>query len=721
VPRLRLGVDIGGTFTDHVLFDEERGTFDMFKTLSTPHELSICVLDGVRRFAERRPDGVAGLDLVVHGTTVNTNAILERRGARCGLIATKGFRDVLEIGRQTRPKFYDWFADRPAPLIPRYLRLEVNERINSRGEIVVPLDEEDVRRAVRQLMAESVQAIALCLINAYANPIHERRIAEIVREEAAGLHLSVSSDLCPEFREFERTSTVAAAAYVGPMFEQYVDRLTAELARGLKPAPRLFIMQSSGGLISAQTAKYRPHVTIESGPAAGVIASVELGRRIERPNLISFDMGGTTAKACLIRDGVPSMVSMLEVGGEASGFFGIRITGLPIKAPSIDLVECSAGGGSIAWFDVGNVLKVGPESAGAAPGPACYDKGGTRPTVTDAHVVLGQIGADALLGGEMRIDPDKARRAIQDHVAEPLSLALEEAAQGIVDVVNAAMVRILRVVSVSRGFDPRHFALVAYGGAGPLHAGDIANELGISQVIIPPMPGLFSAMGLLASDVEVVVGATHVVRMVSENIAEIEQWLTDLEGRCRNLLEQEGVAPSQHELHRMLELRYVRQNFDLPILVAERLDKAEQLQRVLAEFHKAHHRNYGHSNASDPVEAVNFRIRGVGRLVRPKTRAQTEGVSDASAALTARRQVFFKQGGWIQSPIYDRAKLLANNRIEGPAVINEFDSTILVLPGHSAVVNAFGDLVVIKSGRAATKSSTHPVREDVDQASGEGH
>ena len=369
----------------------------------------------------------------------------------------------------------------------------------------------------------------------------------------------------------------------------------------------------------------------KSGPAAGVIASVELGRRIGRPNLISFDMGGTTAKACLIRDGVPSMVSMLEVGGEASGFFGVRITGLPIKAPSIDLVECSAGGGSIAWFDVSNVLKVGPESAGAAPGPACYNKGGTRPTVTDAHVALGHIGADALLGGEMRIDPDKAQRAIQEHVAGPLNLSLEEAAQGIIDVVNATMVRILRVVSVSRGFDPRRFALVAYGGAGPLHAGDIADELGISQVIIPPMPGLFSAMGLLASDIEVVVGATHVVRMVSENIAGIEQWLTDLEGRCRNLLDQEGVAPSQQQLHRMLELRYVRQNFDLPVPVGERLDKPEQLQQVLAEFHQAHHRNYGHSNASDPVEVVNFRIRGVGRL------APTEDAGAAGRVLRCER------------------------------------------------------------------------------------
>ena len=356
--RLRLGVDIGGTFTDHVLFDEESGTVEAIKTPSTPDDLSRCVLDGVRRFA-RRSRGVSGLDLIAHGTTVNTNAILERRGARCGLIATRGFRDILEIGRQTRPDFYRWYVDRPAPLVPRHLRLEVTERIDTNGKVLVPLDEGDVLEAVERFREADVQSVAVSLINAFANPVHERRIRAILEDALDGAYISVSSELCPEFREFERTSTAAAAAYVGPLFHHYVDRLAGLIASEIDPAPRLYIMQSSGGMVSAVTAVTRPHVTVESGPAAGVVATAELGQRLGLGNLISFDMGGTTAKACLVRDGTPEMVNMLEVGGEASGFFGVRITGLPIKAPSIDLVECSAGGGSIAWVDVAGLLKVG--------------------------------------------------------------------------------------------------------------------------------------------------------------------------------------------------------------------------------------------------------------------------------------------------------------------------------------------------------------------------
>ena len=572
--------------------------------------------------------------------------------------------------------------------------MEVVERINSRGEILVPLDEESVRRVVGQLANEKVEAIAICLINAYANSAHERRIRSIVEEQFPGVHLSISSELCPEFREFERTSTVAAAAYVGPNFERYVARLVLEINREIDPPPRLFIMQSSGGLISAETAKNRPHATIESGPAAGVIATAELGRRLDLRNLISFDMGGTTAKACLIRDGVPSMVNMLEVGGEASGFFGVRITGLPIKAPSIDLVECSAGGGSIAWVDVGNVLKVGPQSAGAAPGPACYNIGGSRPTVTDAHVALGHIGSDTFLGGEMAIRPDLAEQAIERHLAHPLNLALHEVAQGILDVVNATMVRILRVVSVSRGFDPRKFTLVAYGGAGPLHAGELAQELGIGKLIIPPMPGLFSAMGLLASDVEVTVTATNVTRLSKENMSVINEKLDGLQDRCDHLLVQEQIASADREFQRVLELRYVRQNFELNVPAPISFDSVEKLDDVLGTFHEAHQRTYGHSNQTDPVEIVNFKVRGIGRVVRPTLKERTKGSSDASSALIGKRKVFFRSSGWIECPTYDRTKLNEGNRIGGPAVVNEFDSTILILPQHEALVNKFGDLIV---------------------------
>ena len=704
MPRLRLGVDIGGTFTDHVLFDEERGTVDAFKTPSTPEDLSACVLEGVGRFAERRPEGIEGLELIAHGTTVNTNAILERRGAHCGLITTRGFRDILEIGRQTRPKFYDWFADRPVPLIPRYLRLEVSERINSAGEVLAPLDEEDVYAAARAFRDEGVQAVAVCLLNAYTNGVHEARIREVLSQELNGVYLAISSELSPEFREYERTSTAAAVAYVGPVFQRYVDSLVSALEHQMQPAPRLYIMQSSGGMVSAKAATTRPHVTIESGPAAGVIATAELGRKVNLKDLISFDMGGTTAKACLVRDGEPSMIGMLEVGGEASGFFGVRITGLPIKAPSIDLVECSAGGGSIAWVDVAGLLKVGPESAGAVPGPACYNAGGRQPTVTDAHVALGHIGPETFLGGEMEIKPALARQAIQECLADPLKLPLHEAAQGILDVVNANMVRILRVVSVTRGFDPRLFTLVAYGGAGPLHAGDLAQELGIRRLIIPPTPGVFSAMGLLASNIEVTFSATRPTRIAPENLAAIVEKLSEVELRCKERLDQEQVPQADRDLNRFLEMRYVRQNFELEIPVPDNLDSPQALERLLRTFHESHQRTYGHSGEKDPAEIVNFKVRGVGRVVKPRFRELAEGSTDSGHAYTGSRQVFFRQTGWAECHTYDRSKLLANNRIDGPAVINEFDSTVLVLPDHTIAVNEFGDLIMSRD--PATDSRT---------------
>ena len=701
--RLRLGVDIGGTFTDHVLFDEESGTVDAFKTPSTPEDLSACVLEGVGRFAERRPEGVAGLELIAHGTTVNTNAILERRGAHCGLITTKGFRDILEIGRQTRPNFYDWYEDRPVPLIPRYLRLEVSERISSAGEVLAPLDEGDVYAAAKAFKDERVQAVAVCLLNSYTNAVHEARIREILSEELKGIYLAVSSELSPEFREFERTSTAAAVAYVGPVFQQYIDRLVSALEREMQPAPRLYIMQSSGGMVSAQAATTRPHVTIESGPAAGVIAAAELGRKLDLKDLISFDMGGTTAKASLVRDGAPSMVNMLEVGGEASGFFGVRITGLPIKAPSIDLVECSAGGGSIAWVDVAGLLKVGPQSAGAVPGPVCYNAGGRQPTVTDAHVALGRIGPETILGGELEIKPELARQAIQETLADPLNLPLHEAAQGVLDVVNANMVRILRVVSVSRGFDPRQFTLVAYGGAGPLHAGDLAQELGVRQLVIPPTPGVFSAMGLLASDIEVTFSATRPTRVTPENLVSIVERLSEVELRCKERLDQEQVPEADRELNPFLEMRYVRQNFELEIPVPDISDSPQGLEPLLRTFHEAHQRTYGHSDERDPAEIVNFKVRGVGRVVKPRFRGVPEGSADAGQAHTGIRQVFFRQTGWVECPNYDRSKLVANNRIDGPAVINAFDSTVLLLPGHTVLVNSFGDLIMTRD--PATEST----------------
>ena len=692
--NLSLGVDIGGTFTDHVLYDEETGRVHTLKTPSTPEDLSLCVLEGIRRFAADRSGGIVGLTTVAHGTTVNTNAILERKGALCGLITTMGFRDVLEIGRQTSPKFYDLYADRPVPLVPRYLRLGVTERINSKGEVLVPLNEDEVLQAVEVFKRESVQSVAVCFLNSYTNPSHERRVQEILKSAMPGVYLAISTDLSPEFREFERTSTTAAAAYVGPTFERYVERLGQSLSQELDPSPRLYIMQSSGGMVSSRAATRQPHLTIESGPAAGVLATAELGRRLGIGDLISFDMGGTTAKASLIREGTPSMLSMLEVGAEATGFFGVRITGLPIKAPSIDLVECSAGGGSIVWTDVAGLLKVGPESAGAVPGPACYNTGGTEPTVTDAHVVLGRIAPEHFLGGEMSINKELAEEAVRRKVGEPLGMELHEAAHGILDVVNANMVRILRVVSVTRGFDPRRYSLVAYGGAGPLHAGYLAQELGIGRIIIPPTPGLFSAMGLVSGDIQVSRSMTRLTLATPDNLPYLREALLEPAGQCQEALEEEQVPLGDRLLVRSLDMRYVRQNFELEVPLEGDLDTPDDLARAVSSFHKLHERSYGQSNESATVEVVNVKARGSGSLPKPQLRPLSRGSADSSGALIGTRRVFFRETGWTDCAAYDRDVLLAGNVIAGPAIVHEFDSSIVVLPGHRATVNEYGDIVM---------------------------
>ena len=690
---LRLGVDVGGTFTDHILFDEDSGILYTFKTPSTPEDPSRSVMAGVGHFATA-PRGLSGLWLMAHGTTVNTNTVLSRTGAKVGLVTTKGFRDVLAIGRQTRPHFYRWDVDRPAPLAPRHLRLEVSERIDSQGRVVLPLCVEDVRRCVEVLKAQGVEAVAVCLLNSYANAVHEARVKEILEERLPGVYLAVSSELSPEFREFERSSTVATVAYIGPGFQRYVDELERSLAQELAPPPKLYIMQSSGGMASAEVEMRRPHFTLESGPAAGVLAAVDLGLRLGMPDIISFDMGGTTAKASLIQDGKPSIVSMLEIGKEATGFYGIRITGLPVRTPSIDLVECSAGGGSIAQVDVAGLLKVGPASAGADPGPACYDAGGTEPTVTDANVVLGRISPDFFLGGRMKIQPELAQRAIEEKIGGPLEMSTSEAAQGILDVVNANMVRILRVVSVSRGFDPQRFVLMAHGGAGPLHAGDLAEELGVAQIVIPPDPGLFSAMGLVISDVQTGAATTRFLRAEATNLPAIRESLAAQAESCRQTLRDEGIAEENQVVEQFLEMRYVRQNFELEVPVTGNLEDEAELEKILETFHSLHEQNYGHSDPTAPVEVVNVKCRAYGRVPKPRRALLPPGGPDPSDAFIGERRVFFKGSGWLECPHYDRVKLMRDNVIRGPAMVCQFDSSVTILPGHAATVGSMGEIII---------------------------
>ena len=572
--------------------------------------------------------------------------------------------------------------------------MEVAERVDSNGKVVLPLCEEDVHRCVEVFKAQGVEAVAVCLLNSYANADHEARVKQILEESLPGVYLAVSSELSPEFREFERSSTVATVAYIGPGFQRYVDELQRSLSEELASPPKLYIMQSSGGMASAEVEMRRPHYTLESGPAAGVLASVDLGARLDMPNVISFDMGGTTAKASLIQDGKPSIVSMLEIGKEATGFYGIRITGMPVRTPSIDLVECSAGGGSIAQVDVAGLLKVGPASAGADPGPACYGVGGTEPTVTDANVVLGRISPDFFLGGRMKIQPELSHRAIEEKIGGPLEMAPHEAAQGMLDVVNANMVRILRVVSVSRGFDPRRFVLMAHGGAGPLHAGDLAEELGVGRIVIPPDPGLFSAMGLIISDVQTVATATRFLPADAANLASIRESLDAQAEQCRNTLVEEGFAIGNQVVERFLEMRYVRQNFELEVPVSGNLESEGELENLLAAFHRLHDRSYGHSDPDAPVEVVNVKCRASGLVPKPRRALLPAGGTNPSDAFIARRRVFFKGSGWLECPHYDRVKLLRDNVIRGPAMVCQFDSSVTILPGHTATVGSMGEIVI---------------------------
>src|SRR5436305_1577627 len=493
----RIGVDIGGTFTDVAAIDEASGRIGIVKLLTTPGDFSGAVVEGLRRVIEREGIAPAGVALLAHATTVVTNALFEKKGARAGLVTTRGFRDILELRRSSRADLYDLMQDPPDVLVPRRWRFEITERIDAAGRVVTPLAEDEIDGLVAAIREAGLETVAVSLLFSFLNGAHERRLGERLRAALPGVPIYLSCEVLPEIREFERTSTTAVCAYVGPLLAAYLDRLQhAATELGLPP---LYVMGSSGGVFEIAEALRMPAMAIESGPAAGVVAARPAGEQLGLPNLISLDMGGTTAKASLIAEGQIAVTAEYEVGGGASKRW-LQGTGHPVRVPVIDLAEVSAGGGSIAWVDPGGALKIGPQSAGAAPGPAAYGRGGARPTVSDADVVLGYLDREALLGGELPVDAAAAEVAIAREVAGPLGLGVEEAAAKIVEIVNANMAEALRIVSVERGHDPRDFALIAFGGAGPVHAAFLADELGMSEVVVPPAPGAFSALGLVAAD-----------------------------------------------------------------------------------------------------------------------------------------------------------------------------------------------------------------------------
>jgi N-methylhydantoinase A len=679
---VRVAIDIGGTFTDATLIDEESGTVSIAKVLTTPADPSegfMAAFD--RALGEARPEQVR---FVVHATTVATNAIIEGQIARSGFVTTEGFRDLLEIARQVRPSLYDTQFEKAPPLVPRDRAVGVLERLGPAGEVLTPLDDDSVRAAAALLRREQVESVAVCLLHSYVNPAHEQRVGAILAEELPGVPISLSAEVAPEFREYLRASTTVINAAIRPVMERYLARIEARLAEAGVDA-QLLVMQSSGGVFSSEAAARRPVFMVESGPAAGVIASAHLGESVGEPDILSFDMGGTTAKVGLIQGGQPSVTKDYNVGGHAgAGIGGMSLSGYPVRTPVVDLVEIGAGGGSIAWVDSGGLLRVGPRSAGADPGPVCYRRGGAEPTVTDANVVLGRLNPAYFLGGEMGLDVEGARRAIEARCAKPLGLEVTEAAYGIVEIANAAMVNALHLISVQRGYDPRDFVLVGFGGAGPAHANAIARDAEMPRLLIPRSPGIFSATGLLTTDLKRDAAKTMMRRLDDVDAAEVEAEFAELERAGAGQLAQEGLSGEQVEFVRQVDLRYVGQSFELTIAAGDDLP---------GRFHAEHERTYGFAAPAEPVELVSVRLTSIGRIAKPPVRPLDPGGAEPKE----RREVYFAEaGGYVDCPIYDRYALGAGATFAGPAVVEEFDSTTVVHPGFAVTVDGTGNLLIEK-------------------------
>jgi N-methylhydantoinase A len=642
-------------------------------------------LEGLDELLARAGTRWAELGQAVHGTTLGSNIVIERKGRNVALVTTRGFRDVLVIGREKRYQVYDLQIEPPPPLIPRRLIREVPERVLHDGTVLEPLDETETRRVVRDLAARGITTLAVCLLHSYVNPAHEIRVAEIAREEAPGVVVTCSHEVSPTFREYERTSTTVVNAYVMTAVREYLGRLEAAFEARDSRA-RLFVMQSSGGIATAEAMQRYPVRMIESGPAAGALMAAVYGELTGHRDLIAFDMGGTTAKLALIEKGTPYTTSTFELHkvGFAPG------SGIPMNIQAIDLVEIGAGGGSIARAALG-VIAVGPESAGSAPGPACYGRGGLAPTVTDADLILGYLNPDYFAGGSMRLDPEAARRAVEERVARPLGLGLAEAAWGIHQIVNSNMELATRVVSIERGRDPRDLALIAFGGAGPVHGCRLAQALGIPRVILPAAAGVTAAMGLLAAEVKFDVARTYVRKVQDVDPAAVNRMFADMETQAVEVVRASAVT-GEVTLLRSASARYLGQGFELDVPVAPGPLGTAELGRLRQGFDEAYAARYGYANPREPVEVVNWKLTAVGagpRVTLPKWAAQPGG-----ALKETRRAYFPEAGGFTECPVYDRYRLGPGVELQGPAVVEERESTTVLPPGCVARVDEYATLLV---------------------------
>lgn len=681
---MRIAIDVGGTFTDIVLIDDATGRIHYTKVLTTHHNLAEGVITVIDKMLGMVGASFDQIDYLVHGTTIGTNALIERKGARTGLITTEGMRDVLEIGRIERPDagLYDIFVDTPLPLVPRYLRREVRERVGADGSVVVPLDEETARQAVAFLKEQAVESIAISFIFGFRNPAHERRVREICQEMFPEATVSISSEIAPEFREFERTSTTVISAYLQPVLDRYIDNLEGRLKKRYGRVD-LRLMQASGGSMTTDDARGRAVNIVNSGPAGGALAAAYVGKLTGDQQIIGVDMGGTSFDIGLI------------IGGEPRIAPESQFEGFPVKMPILDVHAIGAGGGSLAWIDQGGALNVGPESAGSAPGPACYGLGGERPTVTDANLVLGRLNADYFLGGEMRLYPELAEKAIREHVAEPLGISLEEAASGIIRVVNANMVRGISVSSTERGYDVREFALLPFGGAGPLHAVELAEDLGMNRVVIPRYPSTLSAVGLLVANTRHDY-VTTIARSEDELVAEeVLAAFKELEAQGRAQLEAQNVPDDLVVIQWSADIRYAGQSYELntPVPRKETLTQAD-IDQSIDRFHQLHYRIYAYGSAEETVEFINLRVGAIGQVPEVSFTRRERAGSDPSAASKNSRPVYYPAHGFIDTAVYERDLLQPGNVISGPCLVEEIASTSVLTPGTRGMVDEYGNIIV---------------------------
>ncbi len=677
----RIAADVGGTFTDIAIFDEETGAIKLGKCLTTPSHL----IDGINDGVLKAGSGFEQANLFLHGTTTAINTLLERTGARTALVTTQGFRDIYEIGRINRPEAYNLFFKKHRPLIERALRFEVSERMYGSGEVLRPLQESELEAIALQLEAEQVQSLAIMFLHSYRNPDHEVRAKRFFEKRLPGLYITASHELSQEYREYERTSTVAANAYIGPRVSSYLREIVEHL-QAKQFDGGFLIVQSTGGLYDVDTAQSECIRMLESGPAAGVIGTRELCRDIGLKNAIAFDMGGTTAKSGVILDGQVLMTTNSMIGGYSEG--------LPVQMPMIDIQEVGTGGGSIARLSAGKALRVGPQSAGSVPGPVCYGLGGTEPTVTDANLVLGRLSESRFLGGDMKLDAQAARQAIQTHLADPLGLSVEEAAEGLIRIAAVTMSHVVQRVTTERGLDARDFPMVAFGGAGPLHAVLVARELQMPSVIIPNAPGHFSAFGMLVADLRRDYVRTRFTPLEAMDFAQVNAQFKAMEEEGAAQIRSAAVKVGQLSIQRGLDMRYVGQEHAVSVDIPSELFERGDIQGIKHLFDQMHQQRYGYCSQTERAEVVSIRTSVAGEMPRPTLAQLPQGSAQPTEVCSVRPVYFSPAQGWQPTSVFQRDALRAGNVIEGPALIEEYASTTVVFPGDRLTVDRLGNLII---------------------------